>query len=159
MNATEADTPDEPFTTVEQARAVESQARLVMGVLKEYSGKLAELTNGLLRVQERLQDNLNEAAWLLDQSEVIRKPLLAILSRGSGLREGSPFASVTRDELSLRMFETEVHLHHATRMTLRLRDRLVSAKLIDQVAKMRVTAGLPAEANAAPLLARPLVNV
>jgi hypothetical protein len=125
----------------------EEQARIVMGLLREYSGKLAALATGLLQVQEGLHYKLSEAAWLIDQSEVIRKPLLTILSRGSGLRENAPLEPITRDELSLRMFETEVHLHHTTRMTLRIRELLTNTKLADQVAKMRVTAGLPVVPN------------
>lgn len=138
MNATEVDVSDRHVD-------VETQAGLVIGVLREYSSKFAALTAELLDATERLprSADLDRLAWLLDRSELLRKPIATILSRGSGLRENAPLKPITRDELSLRMFETEVHLHHAIRLTLALRDRLAERKLSDGVAKLRVTAGLP----------------
>jgi len=56
------------------------------------------------------------------------------------------------------MFETEVHLHHTARLTLQLRDKLTQLKWTEQVAKLRVTAGLPNESNGSPLLPVPRVN-
>lgn len=123
---------------------VEHHARIVMDLLREYAKKLAQLNEELLSANEGAGYTANRAAWLLDQSEVTRKPLMAILSRGSGLREGSPLESITRDELSLRMFETEVHLHHMLRLAHQLRERITSAKLTEQVAKLRLSAGLNA---------------
>ncbi|MBY0455853.1 MAG: hypothetical protein K2V38_00800 [Gemmataceae bacterium] len=145
MNETEIETP--------RSASVEEQARVVMSVLREYSGKLAKLVaefNRILTDAESIdwqQTDANEVAWLLDQSEFLRKPLLAILSRGSGLREHAPLEPLTRDELSLRMWETEVHLHHATRMAMSLRSSLRGQPLREPlVEKRRVKSGLPAGA-------------
>ena len=151
MNATFTDETERPVN-------VDEQARIVIGVLREYAEKLAALTSELIGIIGNLQGRINEVAWLLDQSEVLRKPLLTILSRGSGLRENAPLEPVVRDELSLRMFETEVHLHHTARLTLQLRDKLTQLKWTEQVAKLRVTAGLPNESNGSPLLPVPRVN-
>jgi hypothetical protein len=49
------------------------------------------------------------------------------------------------------MFETEVHLHHVTRLTILLRERLSERHIAEQIAKLRVTAGLPGESNGMPL--------
>lgn len=144
MNATAAETIERPVN-------VEEQARIVMGLLCEYAGKLSGLVAEFIQELRNIPIQMECAAWLLDQSELLRKPLLTILSRGSGLRENAPLEPIVRDELSLRMFETEVHLHHVARLTLVLRERLTQSKWADQVAKMRVTAGLPGEANGAPL--------
>lgn len=144
MNATEVETDSSG-----RRAHNEEQARVVMSLLREYSGKLAALAAELDQFVEQVRsrgwvDQPSKAAWLLDQSEILRKPFLAILSRGSGLRETAQLDSLVRDELSLRMFETEVHLHHAARLTLALRELLTNQKTADQVAKMRVAAGLPA---------------
>jgi hypothetical protein len=144
MNTTVAETTERPVN-------VEEQARIVMGLLREYAGKLSELTAELLQLPGPYDLDFNRVAWLLDQSELLRKPLLTILSRGSGLRENAPLEPIVRDELSLRMFETEVHLHHVTRLTILLRDRLSERQMAEQVAKLRVSAGLPGESNGTPL--------
>lgn len=136
MSTTTADITERPVN-------VEEQARIVMGLLREYAAKLAELNSTLLLVLKmEIQNEINHAAWLLDQSELIQKPLLAILSRGSGLRDNSPLETITQDELSLRLFETEVHLHHMMRLSQQLRDKIKSHKLTDDVAKRRMAAGL-----------------
>ncbi|HEY1188821.1 MAG TPA: hypothetical protein VGE74_14295 [Gemmata sp.] len=140
MNTTEAES-----MAIDHRARNEEQARVVMALLREYSGKLAALTGDLKKlVASGWVNDYDTIAWLLDQSEILRKPLLAILSRGSGLRESAQLDSLIRDELSLRMWETEVHLHHAARLTLALRARLTKSKVMDDVAKMRVSAGLPA---------------
>ncbi len=140
MNATEVE-----IASPSQRTRNEEQARVVISLLREYRGKLAALTAELTQVIEQgWSSAFDRVAWLLDQSEILRKPLLAILSRGSGLRESVQLDSLVRDELSLRMFETEVHLHHAARLTLALHDLLVNRGAIDKVAKRRVAAGLPA---------------
>lgn len=125
---------------------VEEQARTVMNLLREYAEKLVTLNRELASclVTWQRSDPFEQTAWLLDQSELIRKPLLTILSRGSALRENAPIESITRDELSLRMVETEVHLHHMIRQAGELRTRVVQEKKMADVAKFRLAAGLNA---------------
>jgi hypothetical protein len=141
MNAIETE-------TVEPRINVEEQARIVMTVLREYAEKLVKLNHHLLNVVERTTQNrvipIEEGAWLLDQSEIVRKPLLTLLSRGSGLRENALLELITRDELSLRMTELEVHLHHMIRQTGELRAMIDRWKKTEAVAKLRVSAGLNA---------------
>jgi uncharacterized protein YecT (DUF1311 family) len=128
---------------------VEERARTVMAVLREYAEKVAALNKEFGAALINLTSNhrsLNESqvAWLLDQAELMRRPLLAILSRGSGLRENAPIESITRDELSLRMVELEVHLHHMFRHAGELRAKLESWRLAEGVTPLRFAAGLPA---------------
>lgn len=139
MNGTTIEAPEQPVN-------VEEQARIVMSILREYSEKLVTLNRELASCLATWQraNPFEQTAWLLDQSELIRKPLLTILSRGSALRENAPIESITRDELSLRMVETEVHLHHMIRQAGELRTRVVREQKMAEVAKFRLAAGLSA---------------
>jgi len=133
--------------TPPQAVDVEEHARVVMGLLREYVEKLVVINRDLAECvsgwqQPLLAGDYSQAAWLLDQSELIRKPLLAVLSRGSGLRENASLEPITQDELNLRMVETEVHMHHMMRLTGELRSHIESKKVMDHVGKLRVVAGL-----------------
>lgn len=134
----------EPADTTERPAAADDEAQAVLPLLREYAGKLAALGADLSKTIEAgdMRYVVSRAAWLLDQSELTRRPLTAVLSRASGLREHSVLDPVVRDELDLRMTETEVHLHHATRLAGQLRSMVQSAKLSDQVAKLRYAAGL-----------------
>jgi hypothetical protein len=137
MSATATEVPDRVD--------VEAHARTVSALLREYAAKLATLCDELLAVLAAPpRDTLDRAAWLLDRSDLVRKPLLVILSRGSGLRENGPLEPLTRDELSLRMFEAEVHIHHALRLTGQLRDKIAGSKYAGEVKKLRLAAGLSA---------------
>lgn len=124
---------------------VEEQARVVSGLLKEYVDKLAALNADLLDV---ISDPYStaRASWLLDQGDLLRKPLAQIISRGSGLLEHANLDTITEDELSLRMQEIEIHLHHAFRLTHELKQVILATgnTLVEQVAKLRVAAGLNA---------------
>jgi hypothetical protein len=147
--------------------SVTEQARIVSGLLKEYAAKLAELNAELLDFSFELREAARlapRAAWLLDRSELLRKPLSNIISRGSALLEYSTPEAVAHlstvapvrvnasldylaaAELSLRMREIEVHLHHSLRLTQKLReavDGLRKAGLKkDLVAELRLAAGL-----------------
>jgi hypothetical protein len=143
MNATETEVPEQAFN-------VEEQARIVLSLLREYAEKLAVLGNELLALISRYTSNFhgphnNQAAWLLDQSELIRSPLQNILSRATGLHENSAISRLTEDELALRRSEIEVHLHHVIRQTGELRvivDR--SKTTASDIAKLRLSAGLNA---------------
>jgi len=139
MNGAAIEAPEQPVN-------VEEQARIVMNLLREYAEKLSTLNRELASCSVSWQrgNPREQAAWLLDQSELIRRPLLTILSRGSGLRENAPLESITRDELSLRMTETELHLHHMIRQAGELRAQIEQKKLMAEVAKLRLVAGLSA---------------
>ena len=147
MSAATDEIDGSPELAEKRTRA-EELARAVGAILREYAPKLAALNGEFFQVLDGdIRSQTSRAAWLLDQSEIMRKPLLAILSRGSGLREISPLEPMTRDELSLRMFEIEIQLHHMIRHTNQLRDKLASYKLSDHVAKLRMAAGLPGGQN------------
>lgn len=147
MSPATEETVESPLIAEKRARA-EELARAVMAILREYTPKIAAMNGEFFQVLAGdLRQLTNQAAWLLDQSEILRKPLLAILSRGSGLREISLLEPMTRDELSLRMFEIEIQLHHLVRHTNQLREKVTLFKLDDQVAKLRMAAGLPGGQN------------
>ena len=166
MNAT-TEAPEVAETT-ESHLSVTERARIVCGVLKEYAAKLEELNAEILELPfgsfrsvepHRLAPR---AAWLLDRTELLRKPLSNIISSGSALleysspdaiakmstvgpvRENASLDSLTADELALRMREIEIHLHHTLRLAHELRQNLDNIKLMDQVKKLRVAAGLNA---------------
>jgi hypothetical protein len=169
MNAAISEVPETAETTVSRF-TIPDQARIVAGLLKEYSGKLAELNAELLEFsfEAKLARSLApQAAWLLDQTEILRKPLSSIISRGSALleysspeavaklrkvaplRDDSYFDALTADELTLRMREIEIQLHHTLRLTHELRET-IKAELRrtglreDLVARLQHAAGLNA---------------
>lgn len=127
----------------ERRVSVEEQARIVSGLLKEYADKLAALTAELIDTKSNMDQN-ERNAWLLDQGELLRKPLAQIMSRGSGLLEHAHLESITEDELTLRMREIEIHLHHTLRLTHELKQLVDNYRVTEQVAKLRVSAGLNA---------------
>src|SRR6266498_1394511 len=93
VNATVKATPPDAVN-------VEEHARIVSELLKEYATTLAALNSALLTAKE---DGPERKAWLLDQGELLTKPLSRIISRGSGLLEHSSLEPLTEDELALRM--------------------------------------------------------
>jgi hypothetical protein len=121
------------------------QARIVLRLLKEYTRKLSILNSNLL---EALSDfarcTIQSMAWLLDQGELLRNPLSQLISRGSSLLEHTILDSVTKDELTLRMREIEIHMHHTVRLTYELRQAAEKKKMGASIAKLRVSAGLNA---------------
>jgi hypothetical protein len=125
----------------------EEKARVVLVLLKEYANKLSSLIADLLdlKLYEHLGSGRERAAWLLDQGELLRKPLSQILSRGSAFLEHSNLDTTTENELALRMREIEIHFHHALRLTHELKQKIDEDKsLTAQIAKLRVAAGLNA---------------
>lgn len=131
--------------TNERRISVEEQARIVCGLLKEYTDKLAALNADLL---DAIGDPYStaRASWLLDQGDLLRKPLAQIISRGSGLLEHANLDTITEDELGLRMQEIDIHLHHALRLIHELKQAILATgnTLVEQVTKLRVSAGLNA---------------
>ena len=139
---------DEIMTTAtdeanERRLSVEEQARIVSGLLKEYADKLVALNADLIDVKSNMDQN-ERTAWLLDRGELLRKPLAQIISRGSGLLEHAQLETVTEDELALRLREVEIHLHHALRLTHELKEMVDGYRVTEEVAKLRVSAGLNA---------------
>jgi hypothetical protein len=137
--------------TSSKALDTEEQVRLVLNLLKEYSDKLSSLIVYLLdpMFHEHLGSARERAAWLLDQGEMLRKPLSQIISRGSAFLEHMNLDITTENELTLRMREIEIHLHHATRLTHELKQRIDKNKSLGsrqqlgaQIADLRVSAGL-----------------
>jgi hypothetical protein len=127
-------TQDAPERVVD----VEGQARVVMNLLREYAGKLSALNTEILQVfGYDVRTTLHHQAWVLDQSELMWKPLLKVLSRGSALREHALLDALTEDELNLRMIEAEIHIDHNVRLADRVRERIVSAKLTEPFARLR----------------------
>jgi hypothetical protein len=162
MNATATE-------TMAPRMSVAEQARIISGLLEEYVNKLSALNADILDVMDTSRDwpwarHVRRAAWLVDQSELLRKPLSRIISRGSALLEHSRFIpeesreepgldtpraqsfldSLAEDELALRMREIEIHLHHMLRLTHELRQAIEKDSLKDEVAKLRLAAGLNA---------------
>lgn len=130
--------------TNERRVSAEEQARIVSGLLKEYAEKLSALNANLLNAITKGYFTA-QAAWLLDQGELLRKPLAQIISRGSGLLEHSNLDTITEDELALRMQEIEIHLHHALRLTHEFKQPIEKNKAqAEAVAQLRVAAGLNA---------------
>jgi hypothetical protein len=142
INATEIETSAEIQVRHEKPR---EEARIVCGLLKEYAARPAELNTEFLDVTATPDVHwMARWAWLLDRSELIRKPLSNIISRGSGLLEHATLDSLTRDELGLRMREIEIQLHHVLRLSHELRQSHEYKRAADQVKKLRLAAGLNA---------------
>src|SRR5580658_10510699 len=99
----------------------EEKTKVVLVLLKEYTDKLSAQIRDILDFfwQRSLiaPGSLERAAWLLDQGELLRKSLPQIISRGSALLEYLQLETNTKNELSLRMSEIEIHFHHALRLT------------------------------------------
>ncbi len=133
-----------------EARAidVDEQARIVLGLLKEYAEKLSSLNTDILEARtdptRGLPLRTERAAWLLDQGELLKPPLSRIISRGSALLEHMNLDTVVEDELALRMREIEIHLHHTLRLTHELKQVFEQARNAEQIAKLRLAAGLNA---------------
>jgi len=118
-------------------------ARIVARLLQEYAEKLFVLVNNLLEsTKGHHTKDLDRIAWLLDQSEILRKPLLPVLSRACSLEEQGGLDSLAEDELRLRRIETEVHLHHVLRLAHELRLVIDKRKQTESVARLRMAAGL-----------------
>jgi hypothetical protein len=127
-------------------REVNDQARIVADLLREYANKLVDLRKEFEQLLWSMADHdLRDdslAAWLLDQSDHLRKPLVAILSRASSFEEHGGLDPLIEDEIRLRRTETEIHLHHVLRLTGDLRSRLDQRKQSEDVARLRMAAGL-----------------
>ena len=123
--------------------AADDQARIVARILREYGDKLSVLATELLTFARGSHSNTHErAAWFLDQSEYLQKPLLVILSRASNFVEHGGVDSLIEDELRLRLIETEIHLHHVLRLAHELRSHNDQHKMTADVAQLRMAAGL-----------------
>jgi hypothetical protein len=132
-------------TTVSGSANVEEQARIVSGLLKEYAAKLADLIWDCLELPDVPHTQKPaRIAWLLDQGELLCKPLSNIISRGSGLLEHSALSPLIQDELMWRMREIEIHLHHTLLRTHELHQGLadMSRTMPEEAAKLRLAAGL-----------------
>jgi hypothetical protein len=124
----------------------EEKTKVVLVLLKEYTDKLSAQVRDILDFfwQRSLiaPGSLERAAWLLDQGELLRKSLPQIISRGSALLEYLQLDTNTKNELSLRMSEIEIHFHHMLRLTHELKLAIDNQK--NNVAKLRISAGLNA---------------
>lgn len=129
---------------------VEEQTRHVCGLLKEYTAKLIDLKRRELEfgvpafgTDTRYYDLL---AWWLDECERVKKPLLEVVSLASQTLEHLDPEPLARDELTLRLAEIEVHLHHTLRRYIFWRDRVSKNKdLKAQIDPLRMAYGLPGE--------------
>ncbi len=129
---------------------VEEQTRHVCGLLKEYAEKLIHLKRDesefAVPAFGRDPELYDRLAWWLDACERIRKPLLAVVSLASQTLEHLDPEPLARDELTLRLAEIEVHLHHTLRRYFYWKDRVAKDKglkaLIDP---LRMAYGLPGE--------------
>ncbi len=122
--------------------ALELEAHHLLSLLREYAGKLLRLNDELFSMIEKSNSN-SRAAWLIDQSELLRKPVIALVNRTASLQESLAASSdVIEDELELRRLETEIHLHHMIRQTGELRETIDRANRADKVARLRLAAGL-----------------
>jgi hypothetical protein len=124
----------------------EEKTKVVLVLLKEYTDKLSAQIRDILDFfwQRSLiaPGSLERAAWLLDQGELLRKSLPQIISRGSALLEYLQLETNTKNELSLRMSEIEIHFHHMLRLIHELKLAIDNQK--NNVAKLRISAGLNA---------------
>ena len=127
-----------------RSRELAEQARIVADLLREYANKLVDLWKEIQQLLSMARPNRDDsrAAWLLDQSDYLRKPLLTILSRASSFEEHGGLDPVLEDEIRLRRTETEIHLHHVLRLTGDLRSLLDQRKQSEDVAQLRLAAGL-----------------
>lgn len=131
--------------------SVDEQVKHLCGLLREYSDKLAELCRQEGELQPQAESQYvshfhDPFAWWMDSCLRMKKPLLAVVSLASQTLEHLELEPIQRDELTLRLAEIEVHLHHLLRRyhhwdQLLSKDKRLKA-LIDP---LRMSHGLPGE--------------
>lgn len=130
---------------------VDEQVKHLCGLLKEYAGKLVDLKRQEAEFTDGKQGILGELAhdqfaWWLDECQRLKKPLLAVVSSASQTLEHVPLNTHESEELTLRLAEIEVHLHHVLRRFHHWTERLTKDKQLKAVIDpLRMAHGLPAE--------------
>lgn len=131
---------------------VDEQVKHLCGLLKEYSEKLVAMQKREGDIsrdpmfQHRDQLPMGELAWWLDECQRMKKPLLAVVSSASQTLEHLPLDTFQSEELTLRLAEIEVHLHHVLRRFHTWTERLAKDnKLKAIIDPLRASYGLPAE--------------
>lgn len=132
--------------------AEKTESQTLIDLLKDCSVKLAELNRDYLSILESghpRRDDLNhlpKCAWLLDRAKRIDQPCRDLANLATAVLERSEGHADSLEQLavSVRVGELEAHLHHMLRLTSELKVKLVGLKLMDQVAKLRESAGLNA---------------
>lgn len=132
------------------ALKVGAETRHVCGLLKEYAEKLVHLRRqeGEFGTERfgRSERDFDQLAWWLDECERMKKPLLEVVSWGSQTLEHLELEPLVRDELTLRLAEIEVHLHHTLRRHFYWKERVSNEKhLKARIDPLRMSAGLPGE--------------
>lgn len=134
--------------------SVDEQTRHLCGLLREYGEKLIELKRreqALLAHVSGWGYNANSAlldplAWWLDECLRTRKPLEAVISLASQTLEHLELDPIHRDELTLRLAEVEVHLHHVLRRYIHWKDTIEKDKSLKGLLEpLRMAHGLPGE--------------
>ena len=114
--------------------------------LGEYAGKLRAINERLLNgwADPRSAHAHDRLAVTLDQFETIRRPLERLLSATACRAEHPEVEPLLADELTLRLAEIETEFHHALRLihAVKTEWERKSPKLLEQVARLRVAAGL-----------------
>ena len=114
--------------------------------LGEYAGKLRAINERLLNgwVDPPAKYINDRLAVTLDQFETIRRPLERLLSATAARVEHPAIESLLADELTLRLAEIETEFHHSLRLihAVKTEWERKSPKLLEQVARLRVSAGL-----------------
>jgi len=132
---------------------VDEQVKHLCGLLKEYAEKLVAMkTREWDLVSEPMlkwgfhDEPKAQLAWWLDECHRIKKPLLAVVSSASQTLEHLPLDTFQSEELSLRLAEIEVHLHHVLRRFQFWTERLAKDKELKTIIDpLRMSHGLPAE--------------
>ncbi len=128
----------------EVATSVMEEALLLGPLLGEYAGKLWAFNDQTASFLEEGNDYMlpRRAAWLLDQFDAVRTPLLRVQSRASQLVEHADLSTTVHEIMALRLNELDAQFHHAIRLAHELRERVRTSKWESKVAPLRMAAGL-----------------
>lgn len=133
------------------SNVVETQARIVADLLKEYTEKIANLNEEMVAVFYPKRSNHDERSYLarlIDRAESIELPLRRIIQRASALVETVVIDPLLEDVLALRLSEIEVELHHFKHRKENLQKYIErSGELLMEVYALRMSAGLPLTKN------------
>lgn len=129
---------------------VDEQVKHLCGLLKEYAEKLVKVKEQESEFKQGVENDsgraLDQLAWWLDECHRMKKPLLAVVSSASQTLEHVRLDTLESEELTLRLAEIEVHLHHVLRRFHFWTERLAKDKNLKAVIDpLRMAYGLPGD--------------
>lgn len=129
----------------------ERQNAAVTDLLREYADKLSKLNESWFKIANPPEYTSpawrNKLALLLDLGERLKKPVLRIVGHASQLLEHADADASLDDELTLRLSEIEVQLHHAIRNTEWWNTELKRNAQETSIATLRMSSGLSGSAT------------